>query len=104
VNVRVSIDFACGGLKYFCLHALCQTKHIYRAMYARFCGLYRVELVMNGARWTSEVVYLVNFNVQGKRDIVAFKLKVGICEQMGDVALAAGEEIIDAQHVMTGFQ
>jgi hypothetical protein len=56
---------------------------------------------MNRGRGASQVEYLINLDVQGKRYIVAYKFKPGITQQMLDIAFAACKKIIHANDFVT---
>ena len=47
-----------------------------------------------------EVVDLVDFHVQRKGHVVAQQFEVRVVQQMSDVVLGAGEEVVDAEHVV----
>lgn len=73
-------------------------------MHAGLGGLHWVELVMNGRCRTGQVVDLVHLDVEREGHIVAHELKVRMIEQMDNVVLGAGEEIIEADDVMAIVQ
>jgi hypothetical protein len=56
-------------------------------------------LIMNRARGTGEVVYTIDLDVQRECDVVPHQLEIRGAQQMRDVSLGAGKEIIDAQDV-----
>ena len=62
--------------------------------------LHRVELIMHGRRRAGEIVDLIDLDIQWKGDVVAHQLEVGMIEQRRDIGAGAGEEIVDAEHVM----
>ena len=55
---------------------------------------------MDGAGGAGQVVDLVDLDIQRKGDVVAHELEAGVVEQVGDVVLGAGEEVVDAEHVV----
>src|SRR5262245_37464879 len=55
---------------------------------------------MPGRRGTGEVVDLIDFKPQRMRDIVADEFKVRLVQQMLDVRLLAGEEVVNANDII----
>ena len=49
-----------------------------------------------------QVVDLVDLDVEREGHVVAHQLEARVVQADGDVLLAAGEEIVDAQHVVAG--
>jgi hypothetical protein len=100
VDLRIAIDFAGGGLQDFCAGALGQSQHIDRAMHAGFGRLDRVDAILHRGGRTGQIVDLVHLDIEGEGHVVAHIVEIGPAEQLGEVALRSGEEIVDAQHVM----
>ena len=73
-------------------------------MNAGLGGLHRVELIVNGRRRTGEVIDLVHLDIEREGHIVAHQLKVRMIEQMSNVVLSAGEEVIQTDDVVTVVQ
>ena len=65
-----------------------------------FGGLHRVVLVMNRRGRTGEVVDFVDLDIERKRHVVAHQLEARMAEHVLDVALRAGKEIVEAQHIV----
>ena len=63
-------------------------------------GLHRVELVVDGGGGAGQVMDFVHLHVQREGDVVAQEFKVRVVEQVGDVVLGAGEEVVDADDVV----
>ena len=84
--------------------SLRQSEHIDCAKYARLRRLNWIELIMYGRGWTGEVINFIDFNKEREGHIVAKKFKTLIVEEVIDIAPCAGEEIIDAEDLMTLFQ
>lgn len=53
-------------------------------------------LVVHRRGRACEVIDLIHFQLNGVDHVVAKKLKVGQTDQMGDVILAASEEVVHA--------
>jgi hypothetical protein len=96
----ITINLACRSLQNSTFQTLGETQHIYRAVYRRFCGLHRIVLVLDRRRGASQVVDFVDFDVQGKGDIVAHKFKARVGVQMSDVVFGSREEIVHADNLM----
>ena len=96
MHVRVAIDFARRGLKDFRVHALGEPEHVDRAVHARLRRLHRIVLVMDRRSGAREVVDLVDFHVERKGHVMTHQLEVRAVEQMRDVVLRAGVEVVDA--------
>ena len=73
-------------------------------MHAGLGGLHRIVLVVDRRGRAGEVVDLVDLDVEREGDVVAHQLEMRIAQQMRDVVLAAGEEVVDAQHVVAVAQ
>ena len=58
-------------------------------------------LVVDGAGRAGEVPDLVDLDEQGEGHVVAQELEFRIAVQVGDVALLAGEQVVDAQHFLS---
>ena len=104
MHFRVAVHLAGRGLEDLRLHALGQAQHVDRAVHAGLGRLHRVVLVVDGARRAGQVVDLVHFDVEREGHVVADELEVGVVQQVDDVVLGAGEEVIDAEHVVAVLQ
>jgi hypothetical protein len=62
--------------------------------------LHGIVLVVDRAGRAGEVVDLVHLDVEREGHVVTNQLEQRVAHQVGDVALGAGEEIVDAEHVM----
>jgi len=65
-------------------------------MHAGFRRLHRIVLVVNGGCRTGQIVDLIDFEIDGKRHIMANELESLVVEQVLDVAPRPGKEIIEA--------
>jgi len=104
MDFRVAIHLAGGGLKDPRAGALGQPQHIDRAMHAGLGGLHRIVLIVNRRCRTRQVVDHVHLDIEREGHIVTHPLKVRVVEQMGDVVLGAGEEVVEADDIMTIVQ
>ena len=68
-------------------------------MDARLGRLHGIVLVVNGRGRTSQIVNLVDLDVERKGHVVAEQLETLVIEQVLDIAPRTGEEIIGAKHI-----
>ena len=102
VNLRVAVDLACRCLEDLGPAAAGHAQEVDRAHHARLHRLDGVVLIVAGGSRAGEVIDLVHFEPERVDDVVADELEVAPAEQMGDVRLLAGEEVVDADHVVAG--
>jgi hypothetical protein len=86
---RIAVDFRGRGLKDLCPKPLGESQHVDRTMDARLGGLHRIVLIVHRAGWTSEVVDLVDLDIERERHIVPHDLEARIADKMRDVVPAA---------------
>jgi hypothetical protein len=55
-------------------------------------------LIVDGRCRASEIVDLVDFNIQGLGDIVSYDFEPGIAQQFIDVTAGAGKKIVDTKN------
>src|SRR5262249_28773555 len=65
-------------------------------MHACFRRLPRVMLIVDGRRWACQVIDLVYFHIERKRNVMPDHFEVFMVEQVLDIATRTGEEVIDA--------
>jgi hypothetical protein len=104
VDLRIAVHLAGRGLQDPRLQALGQPEHVDRAVHAGLGRLHRIELVVDRRRGAGEVVDPVDLHVQREGDVMPHQFEVGIAQQVGDVLLAAGIEVVNAQHVVAVAQ
>lgn len=104
VNRRVAVNLAGGSLEDARLQALGQAEHVDGAMHRGLGGLHRVVLIVNGRGGAGQVVDFVDFHIQREGDVVTHELEARMVVQVVDVALGAGEQVVQAQHFMALFQ
>ena len=61
--------------------ALGETQHVDRAVDCRLGRLHRVPLIVDGARWAGQVVDLIDFHIEGERDVVALQFESRVVQQ-----------------------
>ena len=99
MDIRIAVDFRCRRLKNLRLHPLCKTEHVDGAMNAGLGRLHRVALVVNGRSRTSEIVDLVDLDVQRKCHVVPSQFEMLVIEKMFDIFPAAGEKLSTQKNV-----
>jgi len=97
----VSVDLAGGGLEYPGLYPFCQTQHMDGTHDAGLDGLDRVVLVVDRRSGTGQIVYLINFEEDGLHHVMSYEFEIGFFQEMTHVLLSTGEEIVQAQNIMT---
>ena len=65
-----------------------------------FIVLIGIELVVAGGGGAGQVVDLIDLQPDRLRDVVPDQVEIRPAEQVGDVRLLAGEEIVEADHVV----
>ena len=77
-----------------------QAQHVDRAVYAGLGGLHRVELVVHRAGRAGEVADAVDLQLHRLGDVVAQQLEARVADQRYDVVARAGEEVVEAEHLV----
>ena len=86
------------------MRSLRQAEHVDGPVHAGLDGLHRVVLVVDGGGRAGQVVDLVHFQIEREGHVVAQKLEARVVQQVKDVVARAGEEVVDAKHVMAGLE
>src|SRR5581483_784129 len=81
-----------------------QAEHVDGAVHAGLRRLHRIILVMNRRRRTGEIVDLVDLDVVREGHVMAHKLEALVSDQVLDIAPRAGEEIVEAKHLVAGLE
>jgi hypothetical protein len=100
VFFRITINFGRGRLQKSGLASLRQAEHVDCAMHARLGGLNQVELVVNRARRTGQVIDLVDLHIQRKGYVVGQQLEARVTPEMRDIVLGPGKKVVDAHYVV----
>ena len=66
-------------------------------MHASLGGLNGIALVVNRRCGTSEIVNLIDLDVERKRHVVAQQLEPLVILEVIDVAMRPGEEVVEAE-------
>ena len=97
----VAINLGGRCLENPALEALGKAQHVDGPVHARLCRLHRIVLIMDGRGRAGEVIDFVHLDIERKGHIVPQELKAGIADQMLDIPLGAGEEIVGAEHIVS---
>jgi len=103
MDCRVAIDFAGGGLKDLGLDPLGNAQHVDSPHDVGLYGFDRVILIVDGGRGTGQIIYLIHFKEYGMNQVVAYQFKIGPADEMTDISLVAGKEIVQAEDFMAIF-
>ncbi len=104
MHLRITINLGRRRLQNARFDALGEAQHVERAMDAGLGRLDRIELVVHRRRRAGQVEDAFDLYVERKGDVVAQQLEHRVREQVLNVALGAGEVVVDAQHVVTTGQ
>ena len=98
---RVAVDLAGGCVQH---HRLClegEIEHVHNAEHGALGRLHRVLLVVDGRCGAGEVVYLVELSPERLRDVVQHERELRVAEEVVDVGLGAGEEVVEGRHLVS---
>ena len=101
MHLRVAVHFAGRGLQDFRPATLGDPQRVDRPQDRSLHRLDRVVLVMAGGGRAGQVVNLVHLENDRLRHVVPHEIEIRPAQQVGDVRLLAGEEIVQADHVVT---
>ena len=82
------------------LQALREAEHVDGAVHAGLGRLHGIVLVVNGGGGAREIVDLIDLDIEREGHVVTHQLETRIAERCSDVVAAAGEEIVDAEHLV----
>src|SRR6056297_3200843 len=100
VNFWIAVDFTGRSLEDLALETLGQAQHVDCAVDRSFRRLNRVVLVMHRRGWAGEIVDLVDLHREWESYVVTHELEAGMIVQMINIALVAGEEVVETQHLV----
>src|SRR5262245_18569978 len=101
MNGRVAVYFAGRGLEYSAPQPLREPEHVDCALNRRLYGLEGSILVVNRGGRTGQIVDFVDFNIERNRHVMAYELKSRLAMQMVHIPLAAGEQVVDTQNLVS---
>ena len=100
MHFGIAVHFAGRGLQDLRPAAFGHAQHVDRAHHRSLHRLDRVVLVVARRGGAGQVVDLVDFQQDRLRDVVPNQLEVRLAEQVRDVRLLAGEEVVEADDVV----
>ena len=100
MHFRIAVHFGSRGLEDSRSYPLGQAQHVDSPHYAGFHRFHGVVLVVNRRGWTREIKDPIDLHENGFHDIMPDQLKVGVVEEVGNIALGAREEIIQRNHLV----
>ena len=103
MDFRVAVDFAGRGLQHLGPTPLCHTQHVDRPHHGRLHRLDGVVLVVAWSGGAGQVVDFIDFQEDRQRHVVTDQLEVGTVQQVRDIRLLAGEEVVQADYVVAAF-
>ena len=101
MHLGVPIDLRSAGLQDPRPRPLRQPQHVQGSQHRGLGRLDGIVLVMHGTRRTGKIVYLIHFQTNWLRHIVADELEIGISEEMPDVVLAPREKIVQTDDIVS---
>ena len=104
MDLGIAVDLAGRGLQHLRPASLGHAQHVDRPHHRGLHGLDGVVLVMARRGGTGQIVDLVDLQEDRQRNVVADQLEVGAAEQVGDVRLLAGEEVVQADDVVPALE
>jgi hypothetical protein len=100
VNIRITINLRGGGLEDACLDPLGKAKAVDGTDHG---GLHRLDGIILVVGWRSragKVIDTIDLKLERVDDVVANEFEAGIPQEVLDIGLATGEEIIEANDFM----
>ena len=91
VHVRIAIHFRSGCLKDFRFGPFGNSQNVDCAHDIGLDSFNGIELIMHRRGRAGQVVYFINFQIDGIDDVVTNQLKVRMTEKMGDIVFVAGK-------------
>jgi hypothetical protein len=96
MDFGVAVDFGGRGLEDSGAGALGEAEGVHGPEEGGLGGFDGVELVVRRGGGAGEVVDLVDLELEGVADVVADEFEAFVVEEVLDVALSAGEEVVEA--------
>src|SRR6056297_22610 len=97
VNFWIAVDLTGRSLEDLALEALGQAEHVDCALDRSFRRLNWVVLVMHRRGRAGEIVDLVDLHIEWEGYVVTHELEAGMIVQMINIALVAGEEVVETR-------
>ena len=94
MHVGITVNFRRRRLKDRNPQSLCQSQHVDGPVNARLDRLHRIELVVDGRGGAGQVVDFVHLDKQRECYVVTDDFKARVGQQVFDVLLGTGEEVV----------
>ena len=103
MHFRIAIDLAGAGEEQPSTHTACETQHVVRAEKAGLGSFDRIELVVNGRCRACQMPDAVTFQPNRIGNVVSDQFKPWMTDPLADVAFAASEVVVEANHLLPGL-
>ena len=103
MHLGVAVHLGGAGQQQAGPDAAGQAEHVVGAQEAGFGRLDRVVLVVHRRGGAGQVPDAIHLQADRFGHIVADQLKAGMADPLGDVGLAAGEVVVEADHLLAGL-
>ena len=103
MHLRIAIHLARTGQEQPSTHTACQPQHVVSAEKAGLGSFDRIELVMNGRCRACQVPNAITFQTDRIGNVVPDQFKPGMTDPLADVAFAASEVVVEANHLLPGL-
>jgi hypothetical protein len=100
MDMRIAVHLARAGLKDARLDPFCQPQAVDGTHDGRLGRLDGVELVVRRRGGAGQIVNLIHLELEGIDDVVPYQLESGVIQEVRNVGLPSGEEIIEANDFM----
>ncbi len=97
----VAVNLGGGRLEDASFDAFCEAETVHGSDYGGLQGLDGVELVVRGRRRAREVIDAVHLELERIDDVVTDQFKSRVSQEMLNVCLSTGEEVVQANHVVS---
>jgi hypothetical protein len=97
----IAVDLGGGGDHHPGPHLAREVEQIQGSLDSGPDGPHRIALVMDGGRRAGQVIHLVHLQGDRLGDVVPDQLEPMIVQEVLDVGAAAGEEVVQAHHLVT---
>ena len=100
----ITVNLRSRGLQNARVKSFGQTQHIDGTVHIDLGSLNRIVLIVNRRGGTGQVVNFVDLQVKRKRNIVTNQFKIGIIQQMDNIAFGPSVEIIHTYDIAPFLQ
>ena len=104
MDIGIPINLGSRRLKNFRIDPFGKAEHVDRSMHTGFNRLNGILLIVDRRRGTCQIVNLIDFQIEGKGDIMADKLKMTVVHQMINIPLVSCEKIVNTDDIVSVLQ